>query len=295
VAHLYYCVRVVPELGTRVALRPHLVAPLLRFGGWITVSNLISPLMTYVDRVVIGALLPVAAVAYYVTPYEIVTKLWVIPGAVAGAVFPALAGNYALNRLHARELFFAGVRATMAALFPVVLILFTLAPEGLRLWLGSEFARESTQVLRWLAAGVLINSVGQVAGAAVQGAARPDLAAKLHAAELPFYMVSLWFLVREYGVAGAAIAWTLRVGVDAVVLLVMSDRLLAPGARVSRWALGALVLAGAGLGLGTLPQSVGAKVLFLAAACPAFAGLAWFWVVQPNERERMLARIRRTA
>jgi hypothetical protein len=55
------------------------------------------------------------------------------------------------------------------------------------------------------------------------------------------------------------------------------------------------VLAGAGLGLGTLPQSVGAKVLFLAAACPAFAGLAWFWVVQPNERERMLARIRRTA
>lgn len=294
-AHLYYCVRVVPELGARVALRPHLVTPLLRFGGWITVSNLISPLMTYVDRLVIGALLPVAAVAYYVTPYEIVTKLWVIPGAVAGAVFPALAGSYALNRLRARELFFAGMRATMVALFPVVLILFTLAPEGLRLWLGPEFARESTPVLRWLAAGVLVNSLGQVAGAAVQGAARPDLAAKLHAAELPFYMVSLWFLVREYGVTGAAIAWTLRVGVDAVVLLFISDRLLVPGARVSWWALGALALAAAGLGLGTLPQALGAKVLFLAVVCPAFAVLAWFWVVQPNERARMLARIRRTA
>ena len=291
VAHLYFCVRVVPELGARVVMRPHLVTPLLRFGGWITASNVISPLMTYVDRFVIGALLPVAAVAYYVTPYEVVTKLWVIPGAVAGAVFPALAGNYAQNRLHARELFFAGVRATMVALFPVVLILFTLAPEGLQLWLGAEFGRESTPVLRWLAAGVLINSIGQVAGAAVQGAARPDLAAKLHAAELPFYMVSLWFLVREYGVTGAAIAWTLRVGVDAVVLLSMSDRLLAPGARVSPWALGALAMAGAALALGTLPHGTGAKVLFLAAACPAFAALAWFGVVQPHERARVLARL----
>ncbi|HEX8830099.1 MAG TPA: flippase [Longimicrobium sp.] len=290
-AHLYFCVRLVPELGRRVSLRPRLVAPLLRFGGWITVSNVISPLMTYVDRFVIGALLPVAAVAYYVTPYEVVTRLWVIPGAVSGAVFPALAGSYAANRVRARDLFFAGVRATTVAVFPVVLILSTLAPEGLHLWLGGEFARESTPVLRWLAAGILVNSVGQIAAAAVQGAARPDLSAKLHALEFPFYMVSLWVLVRAYGVTGAAIAWTLRVSVDTLVLLFMSDRLLAPGAPVSRWALGALALAGAALALGTLPQGAGAKALFLAAVCLAFAALAWFGVVQPHERARLLARL----
>ena len=46
----------------------------------MTVSNVVGPIMVYLDRFLIGALLPMAAVTQYVTPYEVVTKLTVIPG-----------------------------------------------------------------------------------------------------------------------------------------------------------------------------------------------------------------------
>ncbi len=41
----------------------------------MTVSNVISPLMFYVDRLVIGAMVSVVAVAYYATPFEVVSRL----------------------------------------------------------------------------------------------------------------------------------------------------------------------------------------------------------------------------
>src|SRR5262249_16319684 len=47
--------------------------PLISYGGWILVTNSLAPLMLYCDRFFVGALLSVSAVAYYVTPYELIT------------------------------------------------------------------------------------------------------------------------------------------------------------------------------------------------------------------------------
>ena len=38
---------------------------LLSFGGWITVSNIVSPLLVYVDRFVIWSFISMEAVAWY--------------------------------------------------------------------------------------------------------------------------------------------------------------------------------------------------------------------------------------
>ena len=44
-------------------------------------------------------------------------------------------------------------------MFPITLALVALAPEGLALWLGPDFARQSTVVLRWLAIGVFLGTL----------------------------------------------------------------------------------------------------------------------------------------
>ena len=63
------------------------VRALLSFGGWITLGNVISPLMVYFDRFLIGALLTMTAVTYYTTPYEVITRLWLVAEAVGGCCF----------------------------------------------------------------------------------------------------------------------------------------------------------------------------------------------------------------
>jgi hypothetical protein len=65
-----------------------------------------------------------------------------------------------------------------------------------------------------------------VAFAFVQGAGRPDIPAKLHAAEIPFYAALLWLLIPAFGIDGVAAAWTLRCVLDTAALCAAAESLL---------------------------------------------------------------------
>jgi O-antigen/teichoic acid export membrane protein len=192
----------------------------------MTVSNVVSPLMVYLDRFLVAATLTVTAVAFYATPYEMVTRLLVIPAAIAGVLFPAFAGAAIKSPQLLPALLGRSLRYTLLLLLPITLLVVALAYPGLNVWLGSDFALNSTAVLQWLALGVLANSLAAMPYALIQGIGRPDLTAKLHLAELPVYLVLLWWLLHAYGITGAAVAWTLRVSIDLVLLLVIARQLI---------------------------------------------------------------------
>ncbi len=284
-AHLLLCLRVLPELGRSIAWERSAAGPLLRFGGWMTISNLVSTLMVMIDRFLIGALVTMTAVSYYATPYEVVTKLWLIPGALVGVMFPAFSTSSAQDRNRTAVLFRRSVKCILIVLFPMVLLLIVLAQDGLRVWLGTEFAANSVRVVQWLAVGVFINSLALVPSALVQGMGRPDLTAKLQLLELPVYLAALIWLTKEYGIEGAAIAWTGRVALDALILFIMARRLLRievsfrpQGALLTALGLAALALAG-------LPQGLMLKSAFLLVTLLGFVLVAWFRVLSPEERK----------
>jgi len=79
VAHLWACFRALPSLQRSCAFHTSSVGPLFRFGSWMTVSNIVGPLMVSFDRFLIGSMISVAAVAFYSVPYEVVTRLWLVP------------------------------------------------------------------------------------------------------------------------------------------------------------------------------------------------------------------------
>jgi O-antigen/teichoic acid export membrane protein len=217
--------RVAPDLRFRRSMADGSLGPVMRFGAWMTVSNILSPLMSSADRFFISAMLSASVVAYYTAPYEMVTRLMAMMAlAVATSLFPAFAraGDVAT----ARALLGRGVRLITTTFVPVIVLVLALAPTILRLWLGAAFARESTAVLRILALGILMNGFAQAPFAMIQARGRADLTAKLHLAELPFYVTSVLYMIRVNGIQGAAIAWTLRVSVEAVVLFVIARYML---------------------------------------------------------------------
>lgn len=222
--------RVAPTLPRRPSIAHPSLAPVMRSGAWMTVSNILSPMMSSADRFFISAMISASVVAYYTAPYEMVTRLMaMIALAVATSLFPAFAR--AADAADARILLRRGVRLIMAGFVPVIGLVLVLAPFLLRLWLGETFARESTTVLRILAIGILMNGFAQAPFALIQARGRADLTAKIHLLELPFYLASVFYLIRAYGIEGAAIAWTVRVAAEAVVLFGVARYML--GERVS--------------------------------------------------------------
>lgn len=284
-AHLLLCLRVAPALRLGVVWQRAAVHPLLRFGGWMTVSNLVGPLMVTIDRFLIGSLLSVSAVAYYATPYEVITKLWLIPSALLGVMFPAFSTSFVQDRNRMARLFARSVKYLLVILFPMVLLVVVLAQDGLKLWLGAEFAQRSARVLQWLAVGVFINSLAHVPFGMVQGVGRPDLTAKLHLVEVPAYLAALWWLTKTHGIEGAAITWTARAGVDALALFVLARRFLPVRVPFSSQTILMAVLALASLGLATVLQGLVLKGVFLLLTILSFSLCAWFLVLSPEERK----------
>lgn len=290
-AHVVACWREYPALRRRAAVRRDLVRPLLRMGGWMTVSNVVSPLMTYLDRFVIGAALSVAAVAYYVTPYEVVTKLLIVPGALLGVLFPAFAAASVGDRAATARLLDRGARVLVLAMLPPAALLVAIAPEGLHWWVGADFAREGARVLQWLALGVFVNAVAQVPYTALQGVGRPDLTAKLNLAELAPYLGAMWWLAHRWGITGVAVAWAARVTVDAAVLFALAGRHVA-GGRAPRVVAAAVVLPAGALAAMMAVPTLASRLAALALLLAAFAAAAWRWLLAPEERAGLLGMVR---
>jgi len=292
VVHLAFCVHAVPELRRRLVVRRDLLGPLFRFGGWLTISNVVGPVIVYLDRFLIGAVLSVAAVGYYTAPYEIVTKLLLIPAALTAVLFPVFAAGLVAHPELTRGLFVRGVKVIFLLLFPLALFFITFAHEGLQFWLGPEFALNGGRVLQWLAAGMFVNSLAQVALTMVQAAGRPDLSAKLHLAELPVYSILLWLLTARIGIEGAAIAWTLRAGVDMVLLFWFVKRILPVFSTMAYSMLAVLLMSLAVLVVAALLTGILIKVLFTILVLGAFALVGWMAIVSAEERGFVESRLR---
>lgn len=291
-AYALLCLHIESTLRHSIQFRRELIGPLVNFGGWMTISNIIGPLMVYMDRLLIGAVVSITAVAYYATPYEIVTKLWIISGALMSVMFPAFAAALAGDRLHATRLFNRSLKYVFLALFPITSIIVTLAPEGLTLWLGAEFSENSTLVLQILVVGVLINSHAQVPFGMLQASGRPDLTAKLHVVELPFYLILLWWFLSSYGIIGAAVAWVVRITIDAIVMFIFTHNVLALG---SPFSFRPLLAAGITLFLllvGTLIEGFLMKGMFLILVLCLFFLTAWYVFLEDDEKTFLLSRLK---
>lgn len=284
ILHAAACFRIYPPLLRHIGIDRLEIGGLLSFGGWMTVTNVVGPFMVYMDRFIIGAVLTLAAVAYYVTPYEVVTRLWAIPAAVTAVLFPAIAAANAAASSHAASLYSMSARAILGILAPIVLVLVVFAEEWLRSWLGDDFAQQSTAVLQWLAVGVFINGYAQVPFAYIQGVGRADITAKLHLLELPVYILLLLWLLNMLGITGVAIAWLLRAIMDAALLTWMAHRLGKGAATTSRQIAPVFLMPLILFAIGMLTDGMLVKLWFVVTALLVLVIVGYRFALMPLEK-----------
>jgi len=205
--------------------------PLLSFGAWLSVSNLVSPTLIYADRFMLSALRGISAVGLYSAPFDAVMRLLMVPGSLARAMFPtisALHGTSQNERL--RPLFRRAVGMTVLLLIGPLAILFFFAPQLLNLWLGPQVANAAGTATRVLAVGLLFNAAAYVPSTFLSAFGRPDINAKFHLLELAIHLPLAWWLVSNYGILGAATAWSARVAFDCLLLFWAAQRIMRPSA-----------------------------------------------------------------
>jgi O-antigen/teichoic acid export membrane protein len=191
------------------------------------VSNVVSPLLVYLDRFMLGAFVGLSAVGYYTAPFDGVIRMLIVPASLVNALFPAVSGMHATgDRAGIKRVFAKAVqRMSLILAFPALILLF-FGPYLLRFWLGDAFADQGGTAVRILSFGVLMNSLAHIPSSFIVAMGRPDVNAKFHMGELLFHIPVAWYLITRFGVTGAAMAWTIRVTVDAYLLFLAASRLL---------------------------------------------------------------------
>jgi len=216
--YFYFCHKTIPDM-MRVSVTKKLLHPMLRLGGWMSVSNIVSPVMVYFDRFLIGAWISMSAVAFYSTPYEIVTKVLLVTAAFARVLFPAFSTAFKTDQTLTATLYDRGMRILLLVIFPITFTFITFAKPGLELWVDAEFAENGFRVMQWLAIGVFINAPGQIAFVYLQAIGKPHITAKMHLVEMPIYLGLFYLLVNQFGITGAAVAWSVRLVLETIVLM----------------------------------------------------------------------------
>lgn len=212
-AALGVCARAVPL--KRPGFDRALAFSLTRYGGWIMVTGIVSPILVIADRLVIGAVSGARAVTVYTVPYNLVNRLGILPLSLARTLFPRFSSLAQGDASYVQR---RAIVMLAAVLTPVaVAAMFVLEPF-LRAWIGADLAPECARVGQILVLGICVNAIASVPYTFLQGQGRPDVPAKFHMLEVIPYLAVLWAGLHYGGLDGAAWAWTGRVAIDTLLL-----------------------------------------------------------------------------
>jgi O-antigen/teichoic acid export membrane protein len=273
------CYRHVP-LNMAPSVRRDLVAPLFRYGGWVTVSGFMNPLLTTLDRFLIGSIAGAKALTYYAVPFNLASRVTVVPWSLSNTLFPRFS---AISKEERHRLMDEAVHSLSVIQTPLIIAGILIMEPFLAWWVGPEVARNSPFVGEIIALGLWFNGLAYMPYARLQAQGLPDLVAKCHLAELIPYLVFLALALHAWGLVGAALAWSLRVTVDAMLLFWMcGDTPHAfKGHLPPLLLLGMAAAAVFGFSLGSVSRwAVGASALL--------GSLAWAWWAAPDSLKRLV-------
>jgi O-antigen/teichoic acid export membrane protein len=192
-----------------------LALSLASYGAWVMVTASIGPLLTILDRLVIGAISGARAVTVYTVPFNLVSRVGIVPLSFARTLFPRLS---LLPSDSAKLVHRQAIVGMLAIITPLLVVGMFLLEPFLRIWIGATLAPAATRVGQIVLLGVFANAVAAVPYTYLLARGRPDLPAKFHLLELLPYFVLLWVGLRYAGIEGAAWATTARMCVDAALL-----------------------------------------------------------------------------
>jgi O-antigen/teichoic acid export membrane protein len=190
----------------RFLLKWIVVRPIIKFGRWIFINEIIAIITSNVFKVVISRQIGAEGLGLY----YLATQLAHLPIEIASETF----GNVAFplfsrlknDVLKATRVFGALFTSMAALLFPVCAFLIFLAPSITSQvfgpgWNGTE------QVIQALSLVTMIAIFGEAATPVLKGFGQPKLIVLIEFVQSSLLIALVWVLTARYGLVGAAIAW----------------------------------------------------------------------------------------
>jgi len=293
VLYLYQCFVINDSIKRKIVFKFDSVKPVLKFSMWITIANIVGPIIVNSDRFLIGALVSATAITYYATPYQIITKILLIPGALLGVLFPIFSASFQSDPSIARKIFLRAVKIIFLIIYPTILLVVTFAYDFMQLWLGEKFALNSSLVLQLLAIGILMNSISIVPNNYFQGIGKPKIPTLINLIELPFYITVMFLSIKGAGINGAAMTYMVAASIDAFVMCTAAYMMGVLKIKLKYIIILFLFLA-ISLSVPFMLNVFYIKIIFTIGIISIFSMVTWFYILSTDERILLINKLKIT-
>lgn len=216
--HLWVSRRLLPPL-IGIGIDTAALRPLSRFGGPLVISSVAGILLANGEKGILGYTLTSADLGHYSIAFTLASFVTMFAGSVVQSILPAFSRLSAADEKdHLKILFTRMLRITAMISAPSIIVISILGGPFLRVWVGAEIARASSLPFYLLIFGLAINILAYYPLSILLAYGKSSLIAKIYWGEIGPYLILAYILTSYFGVSGAAIAWSIRVIVDALLL-----------------------------------------------------------------------------
>lgn len=205
----------------------------ISFGAWNFLISVSSYVYLHGPALVIGFLMPIAAVGYYALATGLSRQIGEVLNPVGQVMYPAAVEMHVQNEHNALIcLYRNGTRLMMLAAVCIAIIAFFWAEDFYRLWIGDKYLsgmsfHSVALLLQILLIGTIAGYGSNIAGQILLGTGQVRLLAILHTCGAIFNLIISLVLIHPYGLAGVAIAAVITIVlVELIGILAVSQRTL---------------------------------------------------------------------
>lgn len=177
-AFFYFIVirRLLPGVPICLLYKPAIIKRLLHFGMYAMLSRLTDVISRQINLLIIGAILGVASVTYYIIPFTILSRLTNLLGRIGMVIFPAISelqGRQQHDTICDLYLTSSRIILSFATAFTIPMLIFGI--RFLHLWMGPEFAEQGGVAMLFITIGVFLSQCTNVPTFVVNGLGQPKV------------------------------------------------------------------------------------------------------------------------
>lgn len=288
----YFVLRLYPYLLHNISMPKSQVRTLLKFGGWVSISSFLNPLITHGEKFLIPTLLSVGMLSYYSAPLEMVARSAVIPFSLAIALLPKFSFLGKQETIEMRDSFIVRpIKYLLVVITPICGFFVFFSPEILKVWLGPTVASMSSMLFGMLGIAFYFHAITYVPFAAIQGLGHPELKAKLDMIQTPLFLIVAWLCIQKYGLEGAAFAKIAIYISDAVCLMLLLKHTLHLKNKdffpfsLRILSLITLMILISGITLQTIHASLLLRAVVYVIALVLLSVIFWMWATNKEEQQ----------
>lgn len=193
-----------PDLHMQMPSR-HIMLKLGSFSMFAYLSKIASIIYTNADKLIIGALIGMASLTYYIIPFTLINRILSMSFRLSSVIYPAASEMNSKNELDKlKEIYFSATKYVAYINLYFLLIVTIFAHEILYYWMGPRYADNGTVVMVLIALGLMLDSVTNIPSLLNDGFGHPKVTGSFAICRGLVGLLATFIFTKHFGIVGAA-------------------------------------------------------------------------------------------